>query len=219
MRRRHVAVIDPGTKVAETDCFERMVQASPIPLSYHLPALEGLETLREIEEHVGGVVIFGSGASVHDPLAWQDALSAWLKPRAEAGLPVLGLCYGHQLLAHLFGGQIGFLFEDRTKLRGYREIHFSENQLWGSACSGALVVSHRETVLQCPPGFDVVASTSTVEIEAIAHRVLPLWGIQAHPEATAVFLTNNGLPVRPEPKVFGFGHGIVDSFLAYVSRL
>jgi GMP synthase (glutamine-hydrolysing) len=194
-----------------------MERVSPIPLTYHLPAIEGLDSLYAVESDVAGVVMFGSGASVHDRLAWQDALSAWLKPRADRGLPVLGLCYGHQLLAHLFGGEIDFLFEDHRKLRGYRDVTLVENRLWGAERSGPLVVSHREAVVGCPEGFDVVGCTQITQIEAIAHRELPLWGLQAHPEATAEFLTNNEMPIAPDAEAFAFGHAIVDAFLAFVS--
>lgn len=208
----HIAVVDPGVRVPELDCFNRMSRRSPIPLTYHLPALFGLESLRRTEEALAGVVVLGSGASVHDPLAWQDELKAWLRPRMLAGTPFLGLCYGHQLGADLLGGEVGYLHADRRKEQGMREIRLEGNGLWGGPCAGRLMVSHRETVVRVPEGCAVVGASPVVAVEAFAHRHLPIWGFQAHPEATPAFAVNNGVPFDEEPGVLAFGHRLVDGF-------
>jgi len=217
--RAHLAVIDPGVRVPELDCYNRMSRRSRLPTTYHMPALFGLDSLIRAEDGIAGVVVLGSGASVHDPLPWQDALSAWLRPRMTGGTPFLGLCYGHQLGAHLLGGEVGYLFPDRAKLVGMREITFDANLLWGEAVAGRLMVSHRETVVRVPEGCDVVATSPEVAVEAFAHRELPIWGFQAHPEATPSFAQNNNVPFDEDPAVLGFGHGLVDGFLDRVAAL
>jgi GMP synthase-like glutamine amidotransferase len=213
----HIAVIDPGVRVPELDCFNRMSRRSPVPLTYHLPALFGLDSLVRAEDGLAGVIVLGSGASVHDTLAWQDQLSAWLAPRLQAGTPFLGLCYGHQLAAHLLGGEVGFLHADRHKVHGMREIALTGDVLWGDACAGALMVSHRETVVRAPPGCAVVGASPEVAVEAFAHRGLPIWCFQAHPEATPAFAINNGVPFDADPAVLAFGHRLVDAFLDRVA--
>ncbi len=209
----HIAVLDPGTRVPELDCFNRMSCRARVPLTYHLPAMHGLDSLHPAAEGLRAVVIVGSGASVNDPLPWQTALRGWLDPRVADGLPVLGLCYGHQLLAHLLGGEVGFLHLDQHKERGLRDVSLESDPLWGNACSGPMMVSHREVVTRLPPGAVLRGSTSLVEVEAFAHVRLPVWGVQAHPEATAAFAANNGIPFDAEPSVLEFGHGLVDAFL------
>src|SRR5690606_20302421 len=57
---------------------------------------------------VAGVVITGSPAMITDAAAWNDVAAAWLREAIAAALPVLGICYGHQLLAYACGGQVDY---------------------------------------------------------------------------------------------------------------
>ncbi len=214
----HVAVLDPGTRVPELDCFNRMSRESVIPLSYHLPALHGLDSLLRVEQGLLGIVILGSGASVNDDIGWQGALRDWLAPRLSAGVPALGLCYGHQLLASMLGAEVGFLREDRVKLKGLREIRIEPDPLWGPGGSGALVVSHRECVTRLGPDCVLRGTTEECRVEAFVHRSLPVAGIQAHPEATPAFVANNAVPVDVTLDVLAFGHGVVDGFVQRVAQ-
>jgi GMP synthase-like glutamine amidotransferase len=217
-RLGQVAVIDPGTRVPEIDCFNRMSLASPLPLTYHLVAQYGTESLARGGDDIVGIVVLGSGASVNDDAPWLEALSAWLEPRVAAGVPALGLCFGHQLLARLLGGRVGFLFDDRRKLRGMRRVSLAANRLWGEAAEGPLLVTHAEVVAELPPECDGVGRSDEVAVEAFAHRTLPVWGFQAHPEATPAFARNNAVPFDADPAVLAFGHGLVDAFLQRVGR-
>ncbi len=212
--RPHVAVLDPGTRVPELDCFNRMSRRSRLPLTYHLPALFGLDSLRRVEDDLRGLVLLGSGASVNEALPWQDELSEWLLPRLRAGVPTLGLCYGHQLLAKVLGGAVGFVHEDRRKELGRRVVPLAATAAW-EACAPGLVVSHRECVTEVPAELEVVGSTEVCAVEALAHRRLPIFSFQAHPEATEQFLRNNGVPWPGGD--LGEGHAVVDAFLERVA--
>jgi GMP synthase (glutamine-hydrolysing) len=214
---RHLAVLDPGLRVAELDCFNRLSCRAPLPCTYHLPALFGLDSLLRAEDGLAGVVVLGSGASVHDALPWQSALMDWLAPRLAAGLPFLGLCYGHQLLAHLYGARVEVVFPGDRKARGWRRVDLDPNPLWGAACGGEVLVSHREAVVYAPPPLQVVGRSDAVAIEALVVAGRSQWGLQCHPEATAAFAANNHLGVTPDPAALAFGHGIVDRFTAWVA--
>ncbi|MEX1167072.1 MAG: gamma-glutamyl-gamma-aminobutyrate hydrolase family protein, partial [Hydrogenophaga sp.] len=57
---------------------------------------------------LAGIVITGSHAMVSDREPWSEALLPWLRRAVECQTPLLGICYGHQLLAHALGGEVGF---------------------------------------------------------------------------------------------------------------
>lgn len=215
--KHHVAIIDPAVHTAETDCFNQLVKQSALPLTYHLPKIGGMASLENLDSEPVGIVVLGSASSVNDGEAWQMAMNEWLMPRMQSGIPTLGLCYGHQLIAHLFGGRVDFLFEDQRKHVGFRMVSLKANRLWGDKpLEGALVVSHKEAVLTCPPDFDVVGISPEVAVDAIAHRTLPIWGFQSHPESTSSFLKSHGIP-EALPKLT-FGHGLMKSFLEWVAK-
>jgi len=214
---RILVVIDPGTRVPELDCFNRISSKSPLPATYHLPAQQGIDSLERLTDPIAGIVVLGSGASVYDDEPWQTALNSWLRPHLHT-TPMLGLCYGHQLLAHLLGGEVGLLFDDETKLRGVRQVPLFDDPLWGAAVTGPMVVSHREVVKTLPPRCVLRGRSEAVPVEAFAHLDRPIWGFQPHPEATTAFTTNNKIPFEADPAILGFGHSFVDRFTQFVAE-
>lgn len=216
MDKPHVAVIDPGIKSPEIDEFNRIVFQSLLPVTYHLPGMFGTRSLiSEDPAMLRGIIVLGSGSSVHDKLPWQIELGEWLKPLMLQGIPTLGLCFGHQLIAHLFGASIGYAFSDQHKETGLRQVHLDPCRLWGPARTGSLVVSHRECVLDLPADFKTLASSPVVQFEAIEHKHLPIWGFQSHPEAEIHFFAEQNLTLNR--KDLAFGHDIVRCFLSSLS--
>lgn len=211
----YIVVVDPAVHTPELDSFNNIAFLAPLPLTYHLPALLGLETLPGQTEGVRGVIVMGSAASVHDHLPWQRPLEQWLRPLCDRGVPVLGLCYGHQMLAHMFGGKIEYMNEARTKLRGVREVTLNIPDL--NACSvKPLIVTHNEHVTRVPDGFDVVATSPQVAVDGIKHRKLPIFGFQSHPEATTEFLKAREMLEPHAVSALPGGHELVAAFLHLV---
>jgi len=129
-------------------------------------------------------VITGSGAMVSERLDWSERTADWLRDAAAFGLPMLGVCYGHQLLAHAFGGQVDY------NPRG-REIGTIEIECLPAAQHDALLrdapprfraqATHLQSVLRAPPGAVVLARSALDDSHAI--RFAPrVWGVQFHPE-------------------------------------
>lgn len=214
MSRPHIAVIDPAVNVPELECFNNMALLSPLPLTYHLPCRQGMQSLRaENLSQLKGIVILGSAASVHERKPWMIELETWLMPRLEARIPTFGFCYGHQMLAYMFGGDVGYVSLDRTKLKGFREVQVNATPLWKSGV-GKICVSHNEEVKNAPACMEVIAKSAQIAIDGLAHKQLPVFSLQSHPEAVAEFLTSHEIPAG-ENDPFAYGYELVKGFLKF----
>lgn len=213
----HVAIVDPASRVAEIDSFNRLQGLSSLELSYHLPALYDMDSLAQLRSPIDAIIILGSGASVYDNLPWQAPLESWASDAIEKGTPILGLCYGHQLLAHILGAKIGFYSEDQEKLVGLRKISLlDKNDFWGTQKDGQFVVSHRELVTELPSDCEVMATSDEVKVDGFRHCTKPVWGMQCHPEAGPGFVNNQDLPIQNEEKNFASGQSFLSSFLKMI---
>ena len=214
MSTRQIIVIDPTIKDPEIEAINNIARRSPLGISIHFPALFGDQTIILSKRKPAGVIIMGSLASVHDKLPWQDTLQDYIVKMDKASIPILGLCYGHQLLAHIYGGKVDYLWGGDKK-RGVREVNITKNYLWSVSQSGPLAYSHMEGVIECPLGFDVVASSNMIAIEGIASQNKPIWGFQPHLEATEGFLKSHEME-----QVFNnaLGFTILDHFLKFCAE-
>lgn len=212
-----ITVIDPAGHTPEVECFNQIVSWG-FRAQYHLPGIYGTDSLREIDTTLSsGLIIFGSATSVVDHPDWQADLVTVIKNFAYAKLPILGICYGHQLIAHIYGGKLGFLNESKAKASGFDNVKFTAfSRLWPQQ-EGSVVVSHREIVTTVPDEFEVIASRDSLSIEALQHNHLPIFSIQSHPEANAAFLRHQGIDDPCRENQFVFGHSLVQKFLQYAS--
>lgn len=134
---------------------------------------------------LSGVLITGSAAMVTDPLPWIEHSAAWLRGALAAGLPVLGICFGHQLLAHALGGRVDY--NPRGVEVGTLEItcQAPEDPLFaGLGAHFPAQLSHRQAVLQLPPGARPLAASELDPHQAFAYGERA-WGLQFHPEFDA----------------------------------
>ncbi len=209
-------VIDPGTCVPEVECFNAISCRSPLKTSYHLPALFGCESLEDpYQGACAGVLLLGSRSSVTENFPWQKKLEIWLDHKIQAGTPVFGICYGHQFLAHMFGGRVEFM---KLKHKGTRKIALqSDSRLQWKAQTGPLVVSHEECVTQLPSGLVSWGTSDLYESEALRSDSLPIWGVQPHPEALPCFAARGGFSVD-QIEAYTFGYALVDAFLHYAKK-
>ncbi len=101
----------------------------------------------------------------------------------ELGLPILGICYGMQLLAQNLGGTIASS-EDREYGRAELEL-CAQSPLWEGLKNGAkntVWMSHGDHVLTPPPGFDVIGKTESLEVAAMGNDARKIYALQFHPE-------------------------------------
>lgn len=123
-----------------------------------------------------GIIISGGPASVYDPT------SPTIDPALlSAGIPVLGICYGQQLMAHLLGGRVT---KGERGEYGFAQMHplRTDSLLHGITDPQQVWMSHRDLVTEPPKGFEILASTSTCITASIASPARGLYGVQFHPE-------------------------------------
>jgi GMP synthase (glutamine-hydrolysing) len=137
--------------------------------------------------NVAGVVVTGSAAMVSERAEWSENTAAWLHGAVEQGVPVLGVCYGHQLLAHALGGRVGPNPHGRQigTVQAQLTRDGQHDRLLGylPACFAAQT-SHLEAVLEMPPGAVRLARSPRDDNFAIRFSE-KAWGVQFHPEFSA----------------------------------
>ncbi|WP_372933643.1 glutamine-hydrolyzing GMP synthase [Mariniphaga sediminis] len=138
----------------------------------------------EIDESVKGVILSGSPFSVRDPEAPRPDLSS-----IKGKLPVLGICYGAQYMAHFFGGEVA---PSDSREYGRAKLGFIDHdcQLFNNMTRHTQVwMSHGDTIIKLPSNYKVVASTEDVNFAAYKIDNEPTYAIQFHPE---VYHTTEG---------------------------
>ena len=135
-------------------------------------------------ENLSGVVITGSPAMVSAKEGWSERTAEWLGQVVQKGTPVLGVCYGHQLLAHALGGLVGP--NPRGRQIGTvaaRLINVAEADRLLCHLPGVFDVqtSHLEVVLKLPKGAERLAISPLDDNFAIQFAE-NAWGVQFHPE-------------------------------------
>lgn len=151
-------------------------------------ALDVREHPLPAHEGYAGALVTGSAAMVSDRHGWSERAAGWLREAAHTGMPLLGICYGHQLLAHALGGEVG----DNP---AGREMGTVEVTLHPEAADDPLFAplpgrfaaqaSHLQTVLR-PPAQAVVLARSEIDDCQAFRWGGSAWGVQFHPEfATA----------------------------------
>lgn len=131
-----------------------------------------------------GVVITGAHCMVTDDLPWSLAIEDWIPSLVRAEVPLLGICYGHQLLGRAMGGQVDFhpcgkevgTFLVRKRLEGGRDPLLATLPQQFAAHA-----THAQSVLKLPPGAVLLA-----ENDFEPHHAFRVgrcaWGVQFHPE-------------------------------------
>ena len=158
-----------GRRVRELDTFCEILPYNKFPKD---------------DPDVIGVILSGSPYSVYEERAFKLDFSP-IRGRS----PILGICYGAQLMAYTFGGNVE---PEGTREYGRANLETMEEDnplLKGFAPRSQVWMSHGDTITRLPEGFRAIASTSTVKYAAYAANNEQIWGVQYHPE---VFHTADG---------------------------
>ncbi len=125
-----------------------------------------------------GIILSGSPSSVYAAEAPAVDLAAIL-----GKIPVLGVCYGAQLISHTYGGKV-----ESAGTREYGRAHLSHvapSPLLADVPEGSIVwMSHGDSITQLPTGYELIASTESVTNAAFQNEALQAYAVQFHPEVT-----------------------------------
>ena len=132
---------------------------------------------REQEEGIIGVILSGSPLSVYDKDAFRIDFG-----RLLGRVPVLGICYGAQLMAYTLGGAVEPAPSREYGRARLCEVDASSPLLRGIEPGAQVWMSHGDTITALPPHFEVIASTDDVRYAAFESKDQPVWGVQFHPE-------------------------------------
>lgn len=138
---------------------------------------------------VPGAVITGSAAMVTERADWSERTAAWIRDAMDAETPLFGVCYGHQLMTHALGGTVGWLPAGReigteTITRLLQDAALSLREL---PSSFPAQTTHRQSVLEPPPGAEVLARSQRDPHQLLRYAPNAL-SSQFHPEFTPDFM-------------------------------
>jgi GMP synthase (glutamine-hydrolysing) len=172
MERLRIALLNASHEVVDTRRnFRRELDADLV--EFHCPSGELPEGF-----DFDAFVVTGSRASVYWDREWIGNLKRWAGEAVRAGLPALGVCYGHQLLADVMGGRVESMGEYEI---GYRTVEQDgQNRLLdGVAEDMTVFTTHSDHVIEAPPGATVFARN---EYGIHGFRKDQVFAVQFHPE-------------------------------------
>lgn len=214
--RKQIAIIDPFVKSPAVSCFNRLVQMLNLPASYHLPSLFGNETLYRDQDKTSAYIVLGSASHVHENLPWHTPLAQFLVEELHKNKPVLGCCFGHQLMCHAFGAKVEYYESQEVKLSGKRKVTICQDQ-WNFAKGEEfhLAITHRQVVKDLPATLIELGQGLSHDI--VIHQTLPFLGTQAHPEASSYFCQHDiqNLTISEEKLTQDDGERLIRRFFEY----
>ena len=176
-----ILILDFGSQV--TQLIARRVREAHVYCEVH-PNDVSAEFIREFAPK--GIILSGSHMS-----AYEESTDKASEAVFEAGVPVLGICYGMQTMAQQLGGKVeggGKREFGYAEVRAHNHTKLLEGieDFKGENGEGMLKVwmSHGDKVTELPPGFKVMASTPSCPIAAMADEERRFYGVQFHPEVT-----------------------------------
>ena len=169
--RQIIVILDFGSQYSELIARRiRETQVYSEVISYRTTA----EQLRAINPK--GIILSGGPSSVYDEKAPQCDPEIW-----NLGIPVLGVCYGMQLMVKQLGGKV-----ERAKLAEYGKaslfIDDPTDLLTNVEEGSTMWMSHGDSCTELPPGFEILAHTDNTPSAAVANHEKNLYGVQFHPE-------------------------------------
>jgi len=139
-----------------------------------------------VESRPKGIILSGGPSSVYEDNSPQVD-----KALFDLGIPVLGICYGLQLIAYKLGGEVD-RFSKREYGRAILEVIKDDDLFEGLNSNSVVWMSHGDALVKAPPDFEVIGRSENSPICAIRNREKKIYGVQFHPEVSH---TEKGLEI------------------------
>jgi GMP synthase (glutamine-hydrolysing) len=144
---------------------------------------------------VAGIIVTGSPAMVTQELDWSEKTIEWLKLFLDKDIPILGVCYGHQMLAKLLGGTVNWNPNGREI--GQINLDFCQSLKQDPLFKGmtptetnslSFFATHQQSVTTLPDNVSLLGSTKLDPNHCFRYKN-HIWGLQFHPEFTAQIIS------------------------------
>ncbi|WP_374303293.1 type 1 glutamine amidotransferase [Ferrovibrio sp.] len=130
-------------------------------------------------------LLTGSRHGVYDDLPWIAPLKDFIRAAAGAKRPMVGVCFGHQIIAEAMGGRV-----QKAEIGWRVGLETYETRLDGAAHSVAMPAFHQDQVIVQPPGSEIVAQSDTCPYAALRYSDAPILSVQFHPEFSRAYLSD-----------------------------
>lgn len=168
--QEQILIIDFGSQF--TQLIARRVRELNVYCEIH-----PYNNIPSISKDVKGVILSGSPHSVREENAPRPDLS-----NIKGKMPLLGVCYGAQLLSHFYGGEVA---KSNTREYGRANLNFvnHNNELFQTISMNSQVwMSHGDSIVKVPDNYEIIASTHDVKVAGYAVKGEQTYGVQFHPE-------------------------------------
>lgn len=138
-------------------------------------------------QEVAGAIITGSAAMVTERADWSEKTAGWIRDAMDISLPLFGVCYGHQLMAHALGGTVGYLTGGReigTRVIELTEAGRQDSLARGLPPSFRAHTTHEQSVLEAPGDAAVLACSARDPHQWLRYGPYAT-SVQFHPEFNA----------------------------------
>lgn len=161
--------------------FEALLSAADAGLRFETVSLVEGEALPDAAA-CEGVLITGSPAGVYDATPWMEPLRRFVRAAFAVETPMVGVCFGHQIIADAMGGDV------RKSEKGWgvgrHTYQLLQHRPWmaGAGASVSLAVSHQDQVITPPEEAVTLARSAHTEHAMLAYAQAPVMSLQGHPE-------------------------------------
>jgi GMP synthase-like glutamine amidotransferase len=172
----------PPALAAYTEGYLPLFRSILAPHGVDLDVVDARRELVEVEpDLVDGYVLTGSASSVLDPDPWIADAAAFVREAVAARVPLAGVCFGHQLVAHALGGRVGRAPGGWNA--GVHEYALAAPLAPDGRAPQRLHAMHQDQVLEPPAGATVWASSPRCPVAGLTVGDT-VWTVQGHPEMT-----------------------------------